>query len=269
MDRVRKTPPHGVVGFYEVLPPFTLSTTKQYQCTAIRSFSELALRGIDVYQTFYAPKEIPEEEYLKDAEVSATIITLQDENGEMLVIPDTYIKRYPNLQLDQFKRVILSCDLGALEIGTGVNHVIEVVKQEVEKIYGRSVVVKTSLAPLINNTLSPEELMRAELNRQTTAKSKNTPGGMFMELSTRYRDLKAYCDILQGKLRNLGGDKDAEIAKITTSLETKTREYDVLTAKHNALVEDKAVLQTKHDDIKSKLEACEKLIVSSGLEIPY
>lgn len=269
MARVRKTPPHGVVGYFEVDTKWKLNPAQEYQCTAIRSFAELSLKGIDVYKTYYAPKEVPDSIYQQDYTVGATIVSLQDENGHVFEIPDTFILKYPDIQTEKFKRIILSCDLGALPIGIKVGHVSEVVKTEVEKIYGRPIKVKMAMAPLIASDATPVELKREEMARKTAAQTQETPGGKWMKLKESYANLLHYNKELLKRLNAQSGDKDKEIAKITKERDTEKQQHDILKTKHASLTEDHGNLQAENAKNKAKVDALEKVILNEGLELPY
>ena len=110
---VRKvvTPPINATGVFVCKAPFALELDAVYKCDAIRTFKELALRGIDVYVEYYSPKGIVKSEYEQDVNLNASIITLKSATGEFLYVPDTYVESYPGLNGLDYVRTVIALDL--------------------------------------------------------------------------------------------------------------------------------------------------------------
>lgn len=229
MSNTKMTPPFGVRGYWELKSPYQVRTTSEYQCIAIRNFAELAITGIDTYNEFYAPHQLSKSIYESDNKQMANIVTLSDETGELVHVPDTYIAKYPDVQNDQFKRVVLSIDLGPLPMGTKVTHISKAVKDAVDTHLGRSSIVRMHLAPLTGNPLSPSEMSRQEANRTTTAKKNVTPANKYANLNAKYGQLQAYTRTLELRVKQTNDSTKRELAAL---------KQQVTTLEHNNTVKD-------------------------------
>ncbi len=117
------TPPINTTGIYEVISPFVIGTNTIYSCTAIRTFEELSLRGINVFNEYYKPKNIDEATYNKDVALHASIITLESNLGEIVYVPNTYIQSYPGQGGVFYVHKVLVMELGLLPINTDVSYI--------------------------------------------------------------------------------------------------------------------------------------------------
>lgn len=113
---VDKTPPINTTGQYILRAPWTIpDPTRSYKCEAIDGFEALALRGVDVYKTYYDPKGDLSASYNEDKAAGINIITLIGQDAtDVIYVPSSYILQYPNQFDVPYGRVVISVDVGPL-----------------------------------------------------------------------------------------------------------------------------------------------------------
>lgn len=268
MAKRKMTPPFGVRGYWEVEKPFKVNTLNEYQCVAIRSFNELFLKGMDVYREFYLPVGIVESTFNEDEKAHANIVVLQDDHGDFIHLPDTYILKFPNIKEDNFKRVVLSVDLGALPVGYGTSHLTSTVSKELEKTLGRSVSVKQHLAPLIENTLTPNELQRAEKVRRAAVTKNATPGGKYLALNQKYGDLLKYVKLLETRVKAKSTETSRELQTLKHRAGELEREATKLRTQNEDIVKQLNASRAKESKQARRISQLERAIVGAGMSLP-
>ena len=110
----RITPPLLAKGKYVLKPPFSLDPELSYQCIALRKFADVVNDGEDVFQTYYDPNGLDAATYDRDRQLGAVIVTLLNDYGEFVYVPDTYISKYPDLNTPDYQHVVLMVSLGII-----------------------------------------------------------------------------------------------------------------------------------------------------------
>lgn len=192
------TPSQSAKGFWTVRLPFAVVTTTEYTCVAIRSFSDMARAGIDVYNSIYVPVGLIdgvtydthlfsfEEEQLRNI----NIVTLTDNIGNIVNVPDNYILTYPNISGVTYLRYILSADLGPLpstiDLSALKTAMVDTIKDNlgVENAEILEHVLNTTTNPTLEQHI---EFERVRLNATNLA---NTPSHQLLELQTRLEALE-------------------------------------------------------------------------------
>ncbi len=108
------TPPLSARGIYTLAAPFPNISDKIYQAVAIRSFRDYVDLGESAFDKVYAPNGLTQEDYDTDAAQQANIITLASADHPTLLVPDTYITKYPDLEWVEYSNVVVSAALGAI-----------------------------------------------------------------------------------------------------------------------------------------------------------
>lgn len=108
------TPSLNAKGIYRLKAPFENISTKVYQCVAIRSFKDYLDKGESAFDLVYAPNTLSEAEYQADKKEGANIITLASDNEKTILVPDTYIEKYPDLEYVQYSNLVVAASLGPL-----------------------------------------------------------------------------------------------------------------------------------------------------------
>lgn len=116
------TPPINTSGIFTLYLPFTLAAGVVYRCSAIRTFTELEKRGIDVYKTYYKANGIGEDTYKIDLGLKASIVTLVSGAGEEVYVPNTYIESYPGDSGVRYSRNVMVIDVGLVPESTDLSY---------------------------------------------------------------------------------------------------------------------------------------------------
>lgn len=263
----RMTPPFGVTGLWRLKSPFVAKPAKQYTCSAIRSFTELRLMSIDVYDYCYKEKELPTSAYEEDLKAGASIVVLIGTDGERIYVPDTYIESYPDLNIGNFKRFILSCEVGVLPAETKLDHLATEIQSQVSKKLGRTVRVETYIGDINPESLNPTELKREENNRIANIQDRTTVHGKLYEANRRIGDMQGYIQVLEKRAKqndisehelNTTRERNKTLEAEATTLRTNNQE---LTDQNNTL-NDTVTTQT------ARIALLEKTIRELGGRVP-
>lgn len=184
------TPTLYASGKYEVLSPWSLKPNAIYTCIAIRSFNDLYKLNKDVYSTIYVPMGLVDKtvdanssfDFDAEAAQQPNIITLQDASGNVIYVPDTYIKSYPLSSDVTYEHIVLSVSLGALPSTIDLTEVRNVVADAATRWSGVSAVVMEHRA-VSTEQPSFEEAQSAETARVNNVRDKLTPTEQIVQLN--------------------------------------------------------------------------------------
>ena len=146
MGHRKITPPINSKGIFELHHPFTVSNKTVYEVVAIREIPDLQAEQIDIYKTYYQPKGISYSEYEKDINNDVAIISLYSSSG-VIYVPDTYIVRYPELAMGNYRHVVLSVSLGAVNKEINLAGLKKEIAEVCSKFLGVTANVRTHVAP--------------------------------------------------------------------------------------------------------------------------
>lgn len=108
------TPPLLTAGRYTLSTPFSTDGTVLYTCTALRTFAECEVAGLDVLDEIYIKNGLSASDYRRDVTAKALLVTLMSATEPPIFVPDTYIESYPNLSDVKYNHIILTVSLGAV-----------------------------------------------------------------------------------------------------------------------------------------------------------
>lgn len=129
-------PTLGLRGIYTLLDPFAAKLLPKvaYTCISTRGLNELIKAGIDVYNAYYVPNNIPQEKYNDDIVNGMTMVTFQAGAGVWLDVPSTYISAMPDLNGIPYSPLVAALRLGAVSDSTDLSYLQtrlqDVVKEE-------------------------------------------------------------------------------------------------------------------------------------------
>lgn len=112
----RNTPTLGLRGTWTLIAPWSASAALLYKCTALRSFTEMVLEGIDIYTKYYEPQGLTQSNYTTDLAAGAVMCILYSDNGSVITVPDTYIQSYPGIGMANWGQAIFSASLGPVRL---------------------------------------------------------------------------------------------------------------------------------------------------------
>ena len=143
----RNTPSLHAKGIYSLRTPWSTLGDTLYECIAIRSFEDFVNRGEDVFTKYYAPRNVPEEQYLADKAEGAHIVTLQSAVSAVIHVPDTFIEKFPDLSGVPYKRIVGSVLVGPLPDDVDLVHLKASLASVASDITGVDAVVEILAAP--------------------------------------------------------------------------------------------------------------------------
>lgn len=264
----RITPPFGVTGLWKLRAPYRAKPAKQYTCTAIRSFVELELLNINIHFNYYAPHELSYDNYRRDLDIGASLVVLLGTDGERIYVPDTYIESYPDMDIGNFRRFIMSCELGTLPMNTSLDHITSGIASMVQEKLGRAVSVNTYIGPIsAASNMTPSDLKREENVRKTNAMNKSTTYGQLYESNRRLGDLEGLVRVLKEQLRNK--DQVEHNAEQTKKQNEALRKENDRLSKDNDIKAASIRTFTESDKkLRERVKLLEKTITQLGGAIP-
>lgn len=166
-DYQQMTPAPRARGRYTVRLPFVINTNQDYTCIAIRSFNDLYRDRIDPYEVIYRPAGLTDGitapdgtifKYAEESQRGINIITLMDDVGNHVLVPDNYITGMPVGSAVQYLEFVLSVSLGPLPSDMDTIVAENAVKDAVDAQFGIDSKVKTHTLPTTTNPTFEEHL---------------------------------------------------------------------------------------------------------------
>lgn len=141
------TPLLHAKGVYEVESPWVITPGTIYECIAIRSFKDLEKVGQSVFDLYYNTQGLDWTTYNADRLQNANIVTLSSPTAPTLYVPDTYIKKFPDLSNVAYKLVILAVDMGPMPDYVDLTFLKDQIQGVVSNVIGVTAEVKEHIAP--------------------------------------------------------------------------------------------------------------------------
>lgn len=198
------TPPLRAKGIYSVKTPFIVQPTKTYECIALRKFSDIVKAGGDVYTEFYQPVGLDTSVYQSDNANNVIIVTLIDESGTAIYIPNSYITSFPNMGNVPYYRYVLSVDIGPLPsyfdpsvLQTSIGDFV------LEHVGVENAVVKVHTAPA-SGTITPEQRDALEVARLARITDADTYKAKWLREQSRADRIQADYSLLLQFVKDKG-----------------------------------------------------------------
>lgn len=259
-ERVRSliTPPVNASGIFTAYAPFTLPITQVYRCDAIRTFQELAKRGINVYETYYKDKGISEASCQVDADLRASIVTLVSSTGEFVYIPNTYIESYPGDAGVRYDRKVIICEVGLLPVTTDLDFLLPMVQDVIKTNAGVDNVAEYVTAPY-TGVVTHDQHVQLEATRRVAIRNHVPLQEQISTLSTT-----------NTALTKMNTDLTSVVVGLQTDLADATAKVATLVAANAQLNKDKTALTTTLNETKvelttAKATVADQLSVIAGL----
>lgn len=195
MAVVRNTPTLGLRGTWTINLPFTLTSNVLYKCIATRTFVELILDGIDVFNKYYSPLGLTEAKYKEDLDAGAVLCILYSDAGSVVSVPDTYINSYPGIGMANYGNIVLSAIMGPVNLSTNLDYLKSAMGDLISDTFG---VVPNIYVDLIDNALAltAEQAAAIEAARQSAITNRTTPYAENLKLKQTVASLNAVIDAL-------------------------------------------------------------------------
>lgn len=158
--------PQKARGRFKVREPFRISETIDYTVIAIRSFQDLYRDGTNPYTTVYVPVGLTDGivfdghtfSFAEEETRGINIVTLCDDVGRSILVPDNYITSYPSSTNITYLEFILSCSLGALPQDIDTTAAMAAVSEAVQKTFGVTPNVLVHTLPTLTNPTYDEHI---------------------------------------------------------------------------------------------------------------
>lgn len=199
----RKIPPIGTRGIYSLKAPWSAEPTILYTCIAIREFEDLENLGTNVYETYYAPMDLTEDDHREDQSKGAVIVTLASDTTAPIYIPSSYIASYPNLSYRNYQHVVLSASLGPLPDYIDMTFAREQLASVLADVIGKTPTVNVSIAAMYG-MVSPQEHEALEAARQAAIASRTTDRAKLLAVQQQNAQLMQRLAILENICKDNG-----------------------------------------------------------------
>lgn len=143
----KMTPAMHAKGLFQLKAPWPAQLQAIYEVIAIRSFTDFIKKGESVYDLFYRPLNLSQQDFDNDAAEGAHIVTLRSSTAATIFVPDTYILSYPALDTVTYTRIVLSVDLGPLPANVALDHLKTTLASAASDITGNVATVKEHAVP--------------------------------------------------------------------------------------------------------------------------
>lgn len=176
------TPTVNATGKYKVRLPWVINENSILTCIAIRSFDDIYNKNEDVYDVYYETAgavngsivDNKTFDFEKERLLLPNIITLQDVNGGIYYVPDTFIASIPTQSDIPYSERIISVSLGPMPDYLDISNITDELTDLVKSKTGMSVVTvrEHSLALLDNPTydehLAMDRVRKASLENDVS-----------------------------------------------------------------------------------------------------
>lgn len=205
MSVIRMTPPLEVSGRFEAKTPYNTAVLVGvfYTCIAVRLFSDCEAQGEDVFDEYYAPVGLTNQDYTIDKAAGAAIVTLATPEGDVIYIPDTYIASYPKMGAAKYHHVVLAVSLGPLPETVQLDTVIANISEMVSDTIGAENKVQIAVAPS-TGAITDEEHEALETARLARITNRTTTRAELIKSQQREASLVERITVYEDILRNNG-----------------------------------------------------------------
>lgn len=175
---IKMTPAIYSNGKFTVRSPRVIDANTLYTCIAIRSFDDIYQKGEDVYDVYYAAYGIVDGvtvdgrpfSFEVERAVLPNIITLQNSQGALYYVPDTFITSFPNQTDLTYSQRIISVGLGPLPVTLDITNITADIGDLVKDRLGiANPDVRENSVPILANP-TYEEHVTMETSRKAAIK---------------------------------------------------------------------------------------------------
>lgn len=197
------TPQVNLEGLFKVKAPYTLPDKVIYRVDAVQNFPKLQRNNIDVYNKYYKPVGLTRDDYISDANVEASIVTLKSRDGQVYELPDTYIETYPGLNGLNYRRNVVVIDLALIPEYVDVTLLTNDLKSVLER--GLGIEARVDITSMdYEGTVTEEEHLRMEAVRKAKIREQVPLAEQVATLTKQNQELQALNDAMLKILKDNG-----------------------------------------------------------------
>lgn len=199
-------PPTNTVGLWKVKQPYSVNPAITYTLIAIREFADIVNLGKDVYETFYKPFNLKDNEdipglpetfsFQREIENKVVILTLKSDNGVVLHIPSSFIIEYPDTSVLIYRPLIISLNLGLFNPDTDYSILAQVLEETCKTFTGVDTVTTAAHAAPSTGGLTLEQVNSIERARKNKLLTTETNIEKVIRLEKENEDLRGTIEAL-------------------------------------------------------------------------
>lgn len=131
-------PSIGMSGQWKLKAPLDTKIVAKlaYTCKEVRKLGAIIAAGIDAFEEFYVPNDIPREVYDQHIADDISIITIVSSTGAWLNVPTPYLDGWPNANVIPYVVVGLVAEIGAIPNTLDPTFLIEKVRNTIKGSLG-------------------------------------------------------------------------------------------------------------------------------------
>lgn len=157
----------NTAGKFVLKKPYVAKESVKYNVTALREFSDLYIKGVDVYSQYYKPYGLIDGvevngstfSFATEAKLNPTIITLEGSDDTVIYVPSTYVESFPVSGDVTYSRLILTADLGALPDSVSLESILQDMEDLIQANFGIRPVVNIARGFTIEQPTMDEHLV--------------------------------------------------------------------------------------------------------------
>lgn len=198
-------PAVGTRGRFVLDSPFAAAMTPNtlYTMKAVRSFDEIETLGQNIFELFYNPFGLTEQDLQTDRAAGAMIITLMTTASPPLYVPSTYVK-FPDLNYKPYNQYVAALSFGPLPDDTVFDPVIQALKNTCSDFLGvTDTVINIAFIPL-TDVITPADHDNREAVRQAAISNRDTDYARLYEANATIATLKQRVAILEKIVKDNG-----------------------------------------------------------------
>ena len=197
-------PAVGTRGRFVLKPPFAAAMTPNtlYTMTAVRRFDEIETLGQNIYDLFYKPFLLTEQDVQTDRSAGAMLITLMATDSRPLYVPSSYVQ-FPDLAYKPYNQYIMVLSCGPLPEDTLFDPTITALQNACSDFLGVTPEVHVAFMPL-SDVITPEENDNREAARQGAISNRATDYARLYEAQATIATLSQRNAILEKIIKDNG-----------------------------------------------------------------
>ena len=195
---LRMTPPMHARGTFTCTAPWDALVISDtiYEVVGLRTFADMESRTISVKLEVYEANNVSEEIYLRDLDLNCLIVSLQDDKGQMVYIPDSHIISFPDMGSRNYHHVVLSVSLGPLPEVVVLDSLLERMAEVVVGSIGSTADINVNVVPY-TKAVSSADHEALEIARNNAIVNRETDYALLLRKTEEYDDMHARYLVLE------------------------------------------------------------------------
>ena len=158
-------PEVGIAGMLEVDPPYDTVVISQvmYECIAVETLRSLLANGETPFEDYYQPYGVSGQRFEADLDNNTVIVTLQAVEGDIVTIPNSFIRSLPDANGIRYAMTMLGVSLSAMPADLN----LDAIKESIREIVLDQMGLETEIQEIV---YGPITLLTHEQHKAVEAK---------------------------------------------------------------------------------------------------